>query len=71
MIKVTFTDDTLVRFINPETNRLEWYSCHYWKRDTMPLLSLLRGDTNNIYCLCTDGEIAVFDWKKIKLETVE
>lgn len=70
MIKVTFTDDTLVRFINPETNRLEWYSCHYWKRDTIFLTALLFGDVKNIYMLCTDGEIAVFDWTKIRVENV-
>lgn len=68
--KITFTENTEVEFINPDTMKKEWYKCYYGRGTSMEVADLLSGNTQRIFAICTDGEIVFMNTMVVRIESL-
>lgn len=66
-IRVMFTENTDVGFIDPDTRRKMWYQCWYGRGTHIDVDEILSGNTQEILVLCMDGEIAILQSKAVKI----
>jgi hypothetical protein len=68
--KITFTENTEVEFINPDTMKKEWYKCYYGRGTSMEVADLLSGNTQRIFAICADGEIVFMNTMVVRIESL-
>lgn len=68
--KISFTEQTDVSFINPDTMRQESYKCWYGKGTSLEVADLISGNTHHIFALCTDRELVMVDSKSVRIESI-
>ena len=66
-LKIGFTDNTEVRFIDPDTRRWMWYMSFYGRGSSIEVLDILGANTKEIYARCMDGETCVIDTNVVKI----
>jgi hypothetical protein len=60
-LKLGFTQNTEIRFIDPDTRRWMWYLAFYGRGTSLEVLDILSANNKEIYAKCIDGETCVID----------
>lgn len=66
IIKVQWTRDSEIGFINPDTMKREWYGSDMAAGSTMEFADVVSGNPKEIRLLCGDGEIGTVDPETIR-----
>jgi hypothetical protein len=66
-IRITFIQDTEIKFIDPDTGRMAWYGSDYAKGTSIDVVDVLSGNAKEIRVKCMDGEIGVLETAAVRI----
>ena len=58
MVKIKMILDSNMKFYNPSTRKMQWYSTDMCRGDTMDFRDIDHADSDDVYFVCLDEEIA-------------
>ena len=67
MIRVEFTGNTFMRFMNPTTRKMEWYGNDMCDGHRIEFLDVVERNPKTLILRCLDGEYAVVDATKCRV----
>lgn len=58
MVKIKMITDANMKFFDPSTKKIQWYSTDMFNGNTMEFKDIDRATNENVFFICLDEEIA-------------